>query len=178
MIQSEKHQYFKQGRHSTCVLASFAVAMSALTNIKVDDYFKDYCLHFNLDIQNMYDSYDYHFHPALTSTGKSGNQFVIDLFNNSEYNSFKLSREIVKVEYFEFQNRYIHFENKLKTKNVVSTIFMNNEGHNIVVGCDIDYKYYWFETRDSPYDDTYIFKLNSLNDICSDFGDGILIELK
>lgn len=176
MIPSEKHHYFKQKNNNTCVLASFAVALSALTNIEVDDYFKDYCLHFDLNTQNIYQSYDDHFHIALINNGKSGNQFILDLFNNSNQDSFKLSRIIVRAEYFEFNKRYVDFENKLKINNVVSTIFMNNKGHNIVVGCDIDYKYYWLETRNSSYDDKYIFKTICLKDICTEFGDGILIE--
>ena len=173
MISSQSIPYFKQGNYYTCVLASFALASSCFTQTPVEEYFRDYCTHFDLDTNNPYDSYDKHFHSYLNDNQISGNKLIFDLFKTSNTNSYSSLRKVVSASYLEFNNQYQLFEYELKEKEALLTVFKNSIGHNIMIGCDIDETFYWIETRNG---NEYIIKEENIVSIGRDLGDGILIH--
>ena len=78
------------------------------------------------------------------------------------------------VSYIEFNNQYQLFENELQHKEALLTVFKNSIGHNIVIGCEFDEKFYWVETRSG--NTNYIIKEEKIKNIGVDLGDGILIQ--
>lgn len=119
MINGKQINTNYQQNGKTCVLSSYAIVNNFYTKIPIDDIFRDYCKHFNLqDKINTSTRYDKHFHTYIDSKKITGYDCITDLHNNSRFNSFKNSRKIFKI---------IQYDSATKNSNEIENILINNE---------------------------------------------------
>jgi len=102
MIELEKvEKSFCQSGHS-CVLASYAIVANYFTGFSVKEFFKDYCLHFQVPVtaDDPEAGYNGHFHDELKRRNCSGYELIADLHNNALENCFAKTRDVINATLF------------------------------------------------------------------------------
>lgn len=133
-----------------CIIASYAVAMSAFTGqFEIDNYLSGYNKNFNLLYSDFEFGYLKDFHPR--SMKMAGNKIIQSLHNESLQPVFINSRSKCNVEYIlDGKSEADRVVAALKSdKKVLANIFLNEShhkpvipnGHSITVGFDTEGMY-------------------------------------
>lgn len=130
-------------KNDTCVLASYGIAAKYFTGICVDDFFKGYCDHFGLSVNNSdYQfAYNEHFHKNITNY-QSGYHCIQQLHQNSSQDCFQKSKAAFNFKYFDntmqalFQNQITPSLLNSDALLLLSLIIDNTNYHSVIIGQD------------------------------------------
>ena len=163
----DKNKIYKNYvQHSnSCILASYAIASNYFTDILIENFFRDYCLHFNLvlndEINRYFASilyqpenstlpeflYEFHFQREFRRRQITGLKLMEQIHHESNEYSFVQSKNIIEIETIDnviYEQARIETTLKNESSLLVSAI---NNGNHIAVFGYTELKWFTIETR-------------------------------
>ena len=168
-----EHSFRQKG--NSCILASYGIASSHLTQYSVEDFFQDYCKEIDKEsVPSAEEVYDEYFHDEYRTKKVPGYHLIIDLHEKSSQSSFAETRKVFDIEFIQDVDANMQrIENSLMNEvALLSGSFPVGTNYHSALFGYFNNSFYYIDTRPAQVPNG-IVPTNSLANM--KIGDGILL---